>query len=134
MPSAGRLVAAANHALGADRVSLFLIDPLERELWCAVSDDIEGWRLAPGTGIAGHVARTGIGVNAADARALEFFDPRLDRVLSYTTRSVLCLPVVDPRGRVLAVIQVRSQGGRRCPSMCVVYLLLEPAFLAPCRH
>lgn len=103
----GRLVNAANHALGADRVSLFLVDPRERELWCAVSDDVEGWRFAPGTGIIGHVARTGVGVNVADARTLDYFDARLDRVLSYSTRSVLCLPVVDNRGRVLAVLQVR---------------------------
>ena len=87
-------------------MSLFLVDPLERELWCAVSEDIEGWRIAPGTGIVGHVARTGQGVNIADVRSLDYFDPRIDRVMSYRTRSVLCLPIVDSRGRVLAVIQV----------------------------
>mgnify|MGYP002385948493 CR=1 FL=1 len=108
-PLVRRVVAAAYHALGADRVAVFLVDAPHRELWCAASSDIEGWRISINTGLAGVAARTGESILVDDA----YEDPRFDRTVDvktgYRTKSVLCIPVTDNKGRVIAVLQALNK-------------------------
>jgi diguanylate cyclase (GGDEF)-like protein len=71
-----------------------------------------GQRLAlDGTSLAGYVAWTGQPLNIPDAYALPptapyHLDPRFDRANQYRTRSVLTLPLKDPAGSTLGVLQV----------------------------
>jgi GAF domain-containing protein len=113
------LVAAtfkAGQQLGADRVTLFLLDSDARKLRSRVaqSDDSEmlSIEVSLDEGIAGHVARTGGIVNLADAYASPHFNPEVDQRTGYRTQAVLCIPLKDESGLVFAVAQaLNKQGG-----------------------
>ena len=60
-------------------------------------------------GIAGRVVATGTSLRVDDACASPFFNPEIDRVTGFRTRSVLCVPITDRRGRVFAVAQLLNK-------------------------
>ncbi|KAL7987619.1 hypothetical protein Chor_006538 [Crotalus horridus] len=56
-------------------------------------------------GIAGQVARTGEVLNIPDAYADPRFNREVDLYTGYTTRNILCMPIVS-RGSVIGVVQM----------------------------
>lgn len=103
--------------LRAERASLFLVDAERQELWLRVAqgagpDDV-GLRIPIATGIAGHVATTGESVRIEDAYADPRFNPDIDRLTGFRTRSILCVPLVDSKGEVFAVAQLLNREDRR---------------------
>ena len=50
-----------------EKVTLFLVDGLQKELWCAMSEDLIGVRVPLGKGISGSVAEKGETVNIQSA-------------------------------------------------------------------
>ena len=58
------------------------------------------------SGIAGAVALSGYSANIVDAYLDQRFNSQMDRTIGYRTRTILCSPVLDRRGNVVAVIQV----------------------------
>lgn len=106
---ADRVIAAAYSATCADRISLFLVDAPRRELLCAVSRDVEGWRISVNTGVVGVVARGGGIVSLSHAYSDDAFDATMDAHTGYRTHSLLCVPVCDSKGRVLAVLQALNK-------------------------
>jgi putative ABC transport system ATP-binding protein len=101
--------------LGADRATLFLVDEARGELWSKVAQGDGGAaveiRMPVASGVAGRVARSGETVNGADAYALPDFNPEIDRRTGYRTRSILCVPITDSRGRIFAVAQLLNKHG-----------------------
>ncbi len=99
--------------LGADRVSLFLVDAARGELFSKVAQsDGEkplAIRVAVGAGIVGQVAATGRAMNIADAYVEPLFNPAVDQATGYRTRTILCVPIADRRGAVFAVAQVLNR-------------------------
>lgn len=101
--------------IAAERSTFFIVDHARRELWSKV---LQGGvpsviRLRFGDGIAGWVAESGQSVNLPDA----YDDPRFDRTWDlqsgYRTRSLLCVPILDRKHQVTAVIQcLNKQRGR----------------------
>jgi Nif-specific regulatory protein len=108
-----QVIDAVTAAMGADRGTIFLVDRQRGELFSKAGyyPEIGEIRVAIGQGIAGHVARTGETVILA--RGAD--DPRLhraiDRETGYATQSVLCVPVKDPGGDALGVIQLLNKQG-----------------------
>ncbi len=99
--------------LDADRATLFLHDPRSNELWARLARD-EGApeiRFASHLGIAGAVFTTGKTINIPDAYADARFNREVDRATNYRTRSILCMPVINRRGRAIAVTQVLNKKG-----------------------
>jgi putative ABC transport system ATP-binding protein len=99
--------------LDADRVSLFLVDEAHGELFSKFAQQ-EGdrpldIRVPLGAGIAGRVASTGRPMNIADAYAEPLFNRAVDQETGYRTTSLLCVPIVDRRGRVFAVAEVLNK-------------------------
>jgi putative ABC transport system ATP-binding protein len=98
--------------LGADRATLFLLDEERGELWSKVAAGAAGViRIPRGSGIAGAVAASGRALNVPDARADLRFDASVDRTSGYVTRSILCVPLLDQRGRVFGVAQMLNKRG-----------------------
>jgi len=101
--------------IAAERSTFFIVDHAKRELWSKV---LQGGvpsviRLRFGDGIAGWVAETGKTLNLPDA----YDDPRFDRTWDlqsgYRTRSLLCVPILDRKYQVTAVVQcLNKQRGR----------------------
>ena len=84
-------------------------------LWNRASEGLASGRarVAVGTGIAGHVAKTGEMLNVPDAYEDARFSPETDRETDFRTRSILCAPLLAHGGKLLGVIQVlnKKSGG-----------------------
>ena len=97
--------------LQADRATLFLVDEERGLLWSKVAESAEEIRIPLGAGIAGRVAATGQPLGVADAYADPRFHPAVDQATGYRTRSLLCMPLADGAGRVVAVMQLLNKRG-----------------------
>src|SRR4030042_2733687 len=95
--------------MDADRSSLFLVDQAKKELWSKIAQGTTEIRLPIGKGIAGAVAKTGEIINIPDAYADKRFNPETDKRTGYRTRSILCVPMKNPEGSIIGVIQVVTQ-------------------------
>jgi len=62
-------------------------------------------RFPIGTGIAGHVAKTGENLNIPDAYADPRFNRGVDKLTGYRTRTILCMPV-RIRSSLIGVVQM----------------------------
>ncbi len=80
------IIKAGYALLRANRVTLFLVDDIKKELWVAISQDVEGTRVPFGRGIVGHVAQTGHFVNFRDVYSEPMFDPSMDQRTGYRTK------------------------------------------------
>lgn len=92
-------------AMKADRSTLFIVDQERRVIWSKVAQGTEPFTVPMGRGISGYVAQTGETLNIPDAYQDERFNPEVDRRTGYKTNSILCMPVKDREGVVIAVIQ-----------------------------
>jgi putative ABC transport system ATP-binding protein len=99
--------------LQAERASLFLVDREQDELWLRVAQQEGGksvqMRLPLRSGIAGRVARTGDSLRVDDAYSHPDFNPAVDRVSGFQTRSILCMPLRNTAGEVFAVAQLLNR-------------------------
>ncbi|XP_046885160.1 cAMP and cAMP-inhibited cGMP 3',5'-cyclic phosphodiesterase 10A isoform X4 [Hypomesus transpacificus] len=107
----------AKNLVNADRCALFQVDHNNKELYSDLFDigeENEGKpvfrktkeiRFSIDKGIAGQVARTGEVLNIPDAYADPRFNREVDLYTGYTTRNILCMPIVS-RGTVIGVVQM----------------------------
>ena len=106
----------ARQLMQADRSTLWLIDEESGELWSKVKSgdgkSLVELRISSDTGIVGHVATTGECLNIPDAYQDPRFNPEADKRTGYRTRNILCMPVFDSSGKLIAVTQLinKSQG------------------------
>ncbi len=96
--------------LGAAACSVWLLDPATDELVCwQVTDPggetVRGWRLAPGTGVAGWVAAQGESLIVPDTRADGRYFAGVDEATGLELRSILAVPL-SFKGSVIGVIEV----------------------------
>ncbi|XP_053566897.1 cAMP and cAMP-inhibited cGMP 3',5'-cyclic phosphodiesterase 10A [Bombina bombina] len=107
----------AKNLVNADRCALFQVDHKNKELYSDLFDigEEDGGkpvfqktkeiRFSIEKGIAGQVARTGEVLNIPDAYADPRFNRDVDVYTGYTTRNILCMPIVS-RGSVIGVVQM----------------------------
>jgi adenylate cyclase len=110
------VMAEARDLMSADRSTLWLIDPANNELWSKVKSGdgqtLIHLRIPADRGIVGFVATTGETLNIPDAYQDPRFDPSSDQRTGYRTRNILCMPVFDSSGNLIAVTQLinKKQG------------------------
>jgi len=102
-----------------DRASLFIVDEARDELWSRVaqgldSDDAEadGYntiRMPRSQGIAGYVSKTGVLLNLDDAYNDVRFNADVDQKTGYTTKSILCAPILNVHGDAIGVVQALNK-------------------------
>ncbi|CAB4000836.1 dual 3, 5 -cyclic-AMP and -GMP phosphodiesterase 11-like, partial [Paramuricea clavata] len=111
--------------VNGDRCSMFLVQGSVDGPRCLIStvfdvnaeskvedlDDLEEIQVSWGTGIVGYVAEKGETVNIANAYEDERFNQEIDKKTGYKTRSILCMPVRNSFGDVIAVSQVINKHG-----------------------
>jgi PAS domain S-box-containing protein len=98
------------HLLGVAASSAWLFDPETGELVCRQAtgpnrEIVRGWRLEPGRGIAGWVARAGQSLIVPDAQADEHYFEGVAQQTEVEIRSILCVPLQGKRD-VIGVIEV----------------------------
>lgn len=106
-----RILEVAKSQADAERGTLFVLDEKANEIWSLVAHGLERQeiRLPIGKGIAGHVAQTGEIVNIPDAYADPRFNPEVDKRTGFTTRNILCLPIRNKTGKIIAVLQLLNK-------------------------
>jgi len=99
--------------LEVERASIFLVDRARRELWLKVAQAEGGRavdvRMPIDRGVAGRVATTGRALRIDDAYASPLFNPEVDRETGFQTKMILCVPIADRRGEVVAVAQLLNR-------------------------
>lgn len=104
-----RVVAGLYDVLYCDRVTLFILDDVTDELYCMKSKDLEGFRLPKHVGLVGHALMNGKVLNVPDAYDVPFFNRAVDKANGYRTKSVICMPIRNARGNIVAVIQALNK-------------------------
>jgi sigma-B regulation protein RsbU (phosphoserine phosphatase) len=111
----GRILEVAKTQADAERGTLFLVDEKTEEIWSLIAHGLEKReiRLPLGTGIAGYVARSGEILNIPDAYADPRFNRDVDAQTGYRTRNILCLPIRNKKGKIIAALQLlnKRRGG-----------------------
>jgi PAS domain S-box-containing protein len=107
----------ARHLLNVNSCSIWLIDRETEELVCwqaadPYSEIMRGWRLAPGQGIAGWVARAGRSMIVADTRTDARHYKGVDQKTGLENRSILSVPL-RVKEMVIGVIQVADTAVNR---------------------
>jgi diguanylate cyclase (GGDEF)-like protein len=104
------IMGKVSELLRAKSWSLLLVDKSTEELYFViavspVADRLKDMRLKPGEGIAGWVALHNEPLLIADAQNDPRFARHVDRRVSFTTRSAICVPLTVKK-RVLGVIEL----------------------------
>ncbi len=101
--------------LECERCTLFVVDDRTQEIRSSSSDSQSNnapvIRVPYGKGVAGKVAATGEGLNIPDAYSSELFNPEIDKITGFTTRNILCCPIRDTSGQIVAVMQALNHKG-----------------------
>jgi Nif-specific regulatory protein len=93
----------AKELLQAERVSIFLFDRKNCELWSAISEEGTIMRFDARLGIAGAVAMTGKAINVDDAYEHPLFYKEVDAKTGFRTRTLLAVPLHNLDGAVIGV-------------------------------
>lgn len=112
------VVDRVSEIMEADRSTIFLADLERSEIWSKVAqgEELREIRMPIGQGLAGWVAKTGRTINLIDAYQDERFNPEVDRLTGYRTRSMMVAPLRGKQGDVLGVIQtLNKRGGHFTP-------------------
>lgn len=99
------VMSGVTKAMDADRSTLYIVDHEQNKIWSKVAQGTNPFFVSIGQGIAGYVAESGETLNVPDAYQDPRFDSGFDQRTGYVTRTVLCMPVKDRFGDVIAVIQ-----------------------------
>jgi len=91
--------------VNCERVTMFLMDNIQNELWCAMSEDLVGVRIKPGVGVAGSVAKDGQPINITDAYKDDRFSDKFDKATGFKTKSILTVPIPTSKGEAIGVFQ-----------------------------
>ncbi len=109
------IAARLERVLRAGRATIYLVDAAGvLRSWLPRDDHgVVQTSWPAGTGITGRVAASGKVANVADAGADPNFNPQIDQPPEYQTKSILCMPIPDRQGNVIAVAQlVNKQDGQ----------------------
>lgn len=102
--------------IGADRVTLFLLDVTKQELYARMAAGINDellptLRLPIKQGIAGAAFRSAKTINVIEASKDLRFDPRFDELYGFKTKSVIATPLVNSHGETMGVLEVFNKKG-----------------------
>ncbi|MCK5690077.1 GAF domain-containing protein, partial [Myxococcota bacterium] len=114
--AAGFILDLAMKTIPSDSGAVFISDINNQDLYFAAargpkSDEIMGFRVPMGVGIAGFSAQEGVSLAVSDVHKDPRFYARISQALGYETKSLLCSPA-QKEGRVFGAIELinKSKG------------------------
>ena len=107
----GCILEVAKAQADAERGTLFLVDEKAEEIWSLIAHGLEKReiRLPLGRGIAGYVAKSGEILNIPEAYADSRFNRDVDAQTGFRTRNILCLPIRNKTGKIIAALQLLNK-------------------------
>jgi diguanylate cyclase (GGDEF)-like protein len=120
--------------LPAEQWSLLLLDEATGELHFELSVDLEPMvikdlRLRLGEGIAGQVALQQQPMVVTDVRQSAFFSTRVDQRTGFTTKSIMCVPLIFG-GRTVGVIEVVNSQDLGASALHLLTVIADYAAIA----
>lgn len=109
LPLLKQIEQAALTILDCERVTVFLYDPNDDELYSKVATGGADIRFSAKLGIAGEAARARQIVIVNDAYADARFNPAVDKKTGFHTRNLLTVPMFGHDGRVVGVLQILNK-------------------------
>ena len=91
--------------LHCDRATVFMVDHVRNQLVVKVASGDVNIRIPTTAGIAGHVYTNDVTLNIPEAYEEPMFNRAIDDASGYRTKSIICLPVKDSDGKIVAVLQ-----------------------------
>jgi adenylate cyclase len=131
LPEAVALITHETCALlKCDRATVFIVDNIREELVILNAGDAEtpDIRIPWSAGLAGTVYQTGEPLNIPDAYADDRFSSDTDKQTGYKTTSLMCCPVRDAKGVIVAVMQCinkKDAGGAHIPFSASDMVLMD---------
>lgn len=116
------VIRIATQLIGAERGSLFLVAGERLESLVALGLEHRTLSLKVGEGIVGTVAESGVALILNDPYHDPRFDPSVDRLTGFQTRSLLTVPVRDRHGAPVAVLQLLNHRGDGFSTADVAFL------------
>ena len=98
----------ARDLVGADRCSLWLIDPVHGELWTKVAHGVEPIRIPMGVGLVGACISQDEVLLVNDVAAEKRLLREVDQHSGYHTEQVLCVPM-RAEGQVIGALQLLNK-------------------------
>lgn len=120
-----QLVDWAYSKLDAERVSIFAYSPHSKSLICTVSQDIKGFVLPHDKGIAGLAFTANRIINIPDTTRDFRHNKEFDVRSQFTTRNLLCAPILNYKGVPVGVIQAVNKKNEENFSLYDENLILE---------
>ena len=105
------LIELTTTTIGTERGSIWLNDSKSGELYTRVTDGkfSRELRILNTDGVAGHVFTNGEAEIVDDAYLEDRFNPEVDGKTGFTTRSILCVPLMTLRGEKIGVAQLLNK-------------------------
>ncbi|MCX5786801.1 MAG: GAF domain-containing protein [Elusimicrobia bacterium] len=102
------IAAQVKKILNCDRCTVFILDRHTNELWSKIAQDMQNTeiRMPFNKGIAGEVASTDRTINIRNAYNETHFNPDIDRLTGYATKTILAVPLKNVSGRIIGVFEV----------------------------
>lgn len=103
---------ATLQVLDCERISIFLHDKQNDELYSRLATGQDSLRFPARLGIAGEALNKATIINVPDAYADPRFNREVDRKTGFTTRNLLTCPLLGTDSRPVGVMQVLNKRGR----------------------
>jgi sigma-B regulation protein RsbU (phosphoserine phosphatase) len=98
----------ARDLVGADRCSLWMVDPTTGELWTKVAHEVQPIRIPAGSGVVGASIEKVEAVVVNDAENDPRLFRRIDDQSGYRTKQVLCVPLIT-NAKVIGALQLLNK-------------------------
>ncbi len=116
--------------IGADRCTVWLLNPKTDSLWSKVAHGMERITIPTRQGIAGYVATHAEPLIINDPYNDGRFDKDVDKRTGYKTQSILALPIQDSHGKTVGVYQAINKitGAKRFTQTDLEHLMLASTY------
>ncbi len=98
---------------GADRCTVWVVDEEKKTIWTKVAHEMGHVELPMGSGIVGHAITTGEKIIIDDAYSDPRFNPEVDKMTGYKTKSIMVIPMFDNEDRIIGAFQAINHLGSR---------------------
>ena len=106
-----RIIEQTNQIMGTERTTVFLYDERLKELWALVATDMKTneVRIPCDFGVVGSVFQKKAPLIINDAYNDPRFYPEVDQGTGFRTKNILCIPLVNRKGRCIGALQALNK-------------------------
>ncbi|MDD5157563.1 HD domain-containing phosphohydrolase [Sulfurimonas sp.] len=97
----------------SDRCSVWIADYEKQRIWTKVAHGMNPIELPMGSGLVGYSIASGKKIIVDDAYTDERFNPDVDKITGYNTKSMMVIPMFDNNDEIIGAFQVINNRGEK---------------------